>query len=114
MPKSDIVRAQHMLEASTEIASFVAGKTRADLETDRMFVLACTRLFEVIGEAAAQVSPEFKDLHSDIPWAKIIGMRNRLIHAYFDINLDVFWETLVSDIPSLIDTLKNILQSQDS
>lgn len=113
MQKSDIVRIRHMLEAAKEVQSFVAGKTRSDLELNRVFVLACTRLFEIIGEAAAQVSPEFRTGHPEIPWAKIIGMRNRLIHAYFDVNLDVLWETIVFDIPPLIPILDDILQSQE-
>ncbi len=103
-----------MLEAAEEVVFFVAGKTQSDMDTDRMFVLACTRLFEVIGEAAAQVSLEFRAVHPEIPWAKIIGMRNRLIHAYFDINLNVIWETVAFDIPPLVPMLKDILCPKSS
>jgi uncharacterized protein with HEPN domain len=67
-------------------------------------------LFEIIGEAATQVSEELKEDVPEIPWIIIIGMRNRLIHAYFSINLNVVWSTSTEDIPPLIKELKNLLR----
>lgn len=103
-----------MLDAARESASSVAGKRRVDLETDRVLLLACSRLLEILGEAASQVSPGFQAVHRGIPWPKIIGMRNRLIHAYFDINLDVLWETLEAELPPLIRALEGIPQREGS
>ena len=78
-----------------------------------MLTLACVRLLEVVGESASQVSPELRARYADVPWNQMIGMRNRLVHAYFDINLDVLWETLNDSLPSLVPTLKEIAEGQE-
>jgi uncharacterized protein with HEPN domain len=105
----DKVRLQHMLDASLEIQQYVQSSKRKDLDEDRKLVHSLVRLFEIIGEAASQVSDELREYIPEIPWFVIIGMRNRLIHAYFSINLDVVWKTSTEDIPSLIFELKKIL-----
>jgi uncharacterized protein with HEPN domain len=81
----------HMLDAAHEAISFVQGRTRVDLNSDRKLVLALVKSIEIIGEAAYQVSQATRDQLPDIPWDDIIGMRHRLVHAYFDINLDILW-----------------------
>jgi uncharacterized protein with HEPN domain len=106
----DRVRLRHMLDAALEIKQYVAASTREDLDNDRMLVHSLVRLFEIIGEAASQVSDELRENLEEIPWFVIIGMRNRLIHAYFSINLDVVWETSTKDIPPLIEVLERILR----
>ncbi len=77
-----------MLDAAKEAVSFAQGKQRADLDQDRKLILSIVRLVEVIGEAAGRISKEFQSSHPEIPWSAIIGMRNRLIHAYFDVDAD--------------------------
>ncbi|MHB0936025.1 MAG: HepT-like ribonuclease domain-containing protein [Armatimonadota bacterium] len=64
---------------------------------------------EIIGEAAAKVSPEYRSSHPEIPWRDIVGMRNHLVHAYFDIDIPLTWKTVTEDIPQLIETLKKLL-----
>lgn len=103
------MRLQQMLEAANEALSFIQGKTRPDLDKDRMLVLSLVKELEIIGEAAGKVSPEVRSQNSAIPWQDIGGMRNRLIHAYFDINLDVVWKTVTRDLPSLKAELEKIL-----
>ena len=103
------MRLQHMLEAANEALGFIQGKTRPDLDKDRMLVLSLVKELEIIGEAAGKVSPEVRSQNSAIPWQDIGGMRNRLIHAYFDINLDVVWKTVTRDLPSLKAELEKIL-----
>ncbi len=98
-----------MLDAATEIQQYVQSSTREDLNRDRKLVHSLVRLFEIIGEAAAQVSEELRDNVPEIPWPVLIGMRNRLIHAYFSINLNVVWSTSIEDIPFLITELKRLL-----
>lgn len=88
MPKSDRIRLQHMLDAAREALSFVRGKTREDLDRDRLLVLALVKAIEIIGEAACQVSSETRSQIPEVPWEDIIGMRHRLVHAYFDIDLE--------------------------
>ena len=63
----------------------------------------------IIGEAASKVGPEVQATHSDIPWPQIIGMRNRIIHAYFEVNLDILWDTVNIGLPDLITQLEDIL-----
>jgi uncharacterized protein with HEPN domain len=98
-----------MMDAASEILEFSKGKTRDDLDFDRMLNLSLVHLLEIIGEAAAGVSKEVKDKNSKIPWNGIIGMRNRLIHGYFDIDLDIVWKTVSEEIPSLVSELKKII-----
>jgi uncharacterized protein with HEPN domain len=111
MPKDDMVRMQHMLDAAREAIAFAHSKTRNDLEADRMLALSLVRLIEIIGEAASKVDRENQERYASIPWASIIAMRNRLIHAYFDIDLDRLWDTIEADIPPLVSELEKILPS---
>lgn len=109
MFKDDSVRIRHILDAAREAISFADDRSRTDLDTDRKLNLSLVRLLEIIGEAARGISEEFRQTHSDLPWNKMIGMRDRLIHGYFDVNLDVVWETVTKDIPLLIDQLEKIV-----
>ena len=105
----DKVRLQHMLDAALEIQQYVQSSIREDLDQDRKLVHSLVRLFEIIGEAASQVSEELREELPEIPWSVIISMRNRLVHAYFSINLDIVWSTSKDDIPTLITELKKLL-----
>jgi uncharacterized protein with HEPN domain len=100
-----------MLDAAREAISFAKNRTRKDLDNDRMLSLSIVKSIEIIGEAASKVTDETKNECSEIPWANIIAMRNRLIHACFDI--DRVWDTIVDDIPSLIDTLEKLISSEE-
>jgi uncharacterized protein with HEPN domain len=105
----DLIRARHMLVAAKEAMEFAAGKTPKNLEKDRMRVLAIIKSIEIVGEAASKVTEEFKSENKYIPWNDIISMRNRLIHAYFDVNLDIVWQTIKKDLPDLIKALEKII-----
>ncbi|HIJ52355.1 MAG TPA: DUF86 domain-containing protein [Planctomycetes bacterium] len=109
MFKDDSVRIHHILDAAREAISFADGRSRTDLDTDRKLNLSVVRLLEIIGEAARGISEKFRDSHPDLPWNKMVGMRDRLIHGYFDVNLDVVWETVTQDLPSLITELEKIV-----
>lgn len=106
MPSRDAIRLQHMLDAANEALSFATGRKRDDLNRDRMLVNALLRSIEVIGEAASRVGAETRTRYPAIPWLQVVGMRNRLIHAYFDVDLDRVWDTVSCDLPALIDELK--------
>jgi uncharacterized protein with HEPN domain len=101
MLKDDRVRLQHMLDAVLEVIEFTRNKQRSDLDTDRKLKHALVRLLEIIGEAAAGISSDIKQECPGIPWKEMIGMRNRLIHGYFDVDLDIVWQTISKDIPPL-------------
>ena len=88
MPSSDVVRLRHMREAAAKAMEMAAGRERADLSSNEMLAMALTRCLEILGEAASKISPEARVRFRLVPFAKMIVMRNHLIHAYFDINLD--------------------------
>ena len=76
-----------------------------------MLALALVRLLEVLGEAARHVPPEIREQHPAIPWRDITGMRDRLIHAYPDVDLDVVWTVVTERLPELISELATLLSS---
>lgn len=84
----DRVRLLHMRDAVSQALEFSASRLRADLDNDPMLMLALTRLLEIIGEAAKNVSEPTRSLAPSIPWREIAGTRDRIAHDYFDINLD--------------------------
>ena len=114
MRKSDVVRLRHMLDAAREAMRFTRGKQREDLNTDRLLVFGLVKAMEIIGEAAWQISDETRAQLPQIPWTDIIGMRHRLVHAYFDINLDILGRTLQEDLPPLIAALEKALERESS
>lgn len=98
-----------MLDAAREAVAFTQKKSRKSIETDRELTLALTKCLEIIGEAAARVTEEGQEKLPQIPWADIIGMRNRLVHVYFDIDLDTLRETITQDLPVLIKELEKVV-----
>jgi len=111
MGKDDSVRLRHMLDAAQEVCSFVADRERTHLDIDRQLTLAIIKDIEIIGEAASRVSAEGRSACPGIPWQDCIAMRNRLIHGYFDIDLDIVWSTVRQELPPLIAELERILTS---
>lgn len=105
----DESRLRHILDAAKEAVSFVQGKTRASLDTERMLSLSLVKLIEIIGEAASKISKQKQAELPQIPWGQIIAMRNRLIHAYFDVDLDIVWKTVTEDLKPLINELEKII-----
>lgn len=96
-------------KAAREVVEFSVGHTRADLDTDRLLMRGLSMSVGIIGEAASQVSQETRDATPQIPWPKITGMRNRLFHGYFDIQLDRLWATVIESVTPLIAELEKIL-----
>ncbi len=112
MQKDDQVRLRHMLDAAREAVHFAKGRARSDLDGDRMLSLALIKCLEIVGEAAAIISIDGRGALPAIPWSSILGMRNRLVHAYFEIDLDVVWYTTTVSLPSLIQILEGIVKPQ--
>lgn len=107
--ENDKIRIRHILDAAREAVGFAEGCSREDLDNDRKLSLSLVRLLEIIGEAARGVSQEFRESYPELPWASMAGMRDRLIHGYFDVNLDVVWETVREDLPGVIAELDKIV-----
>lgn len=108
MSKDDRVRLRHMLDSAMEAVELIHGKSRADLDTNRVLSLALVRLLEIVGEAASKVTTATQQQNPNIPWAQIVSLRHRLIHGYDTINMDIFWKILMDDLPALIAQLQKI------
>jgi uncharacterized protein with HEPN domain len=78
-----------------------------------MLVLSLVKSVEIMGEAASKVTKVSRDGHPEVPWLNIIGMRNRLIHVYFDIDLDRVWDTIIDDPPPVMVALEKIVQKEE-
>lgn len=102
-----------MLNAAKLAQDFVAGIEWEAFELDLMRQAAVTRQFEIIGEAARRVSPETQASIPNIPWPKIIRMRNRLIHEYDDLDLEIIWDTIQVALPDLISILETIITAEE-
>ncbi len=100
---------RQMLDYAREAQTLSRDKQRIDLDHDRVLELALTRLLEIIGEAAKRVPPDIQTQYPAIPWAQIVGLRNRLIHGYDAVDLDILWQIIRHDLPPLITTLDEIL-----
>ncbi len=84
------------------------GRDRAALDADQMLLFAVVRAVEVLGEAAARVSEESRLLAPGVPWSAIVGMRNRLIHGYFNVDIDIVWVTVADELPALLAQLRGL------
>ena len=109
MRPDDLIRIRHMIDAIRSAIRFTQGRGRDDLDNDEMLTFALVRAIEIIGEAATKISSETREHHPEVPWAAIIGMRHRLIHAYFDINHDILWTTAAEAAPALLPMLLDLL-----
>lgn len=109
MPPEDRVRLRHMLDAASIAIEFLDGRSHEVLASDRMLLFAIVRALEVVGEAAGKVSEGTRSSVPDIPWRAIVGMRNRLIHGYFDIDTEVVWQTVARELPGLIPRMREVL-----
>lgn len=114
MRKHDVIRLNHMLDSAREAVRFIEGKSRDDFDGDRVLALALVKCIEIIGEAAANTSAECREKATEIPWKLITGMRNRLVHAYFEIDEDVVWYTTTVSLPSLIQVLERIIEPEST
>ena len=108
MQAEDAVRVRHMIDAVEDAMEFVSTRNRADLEKDKMLQFALVRAIEVLGEAAGKVSAAGRAELPLLPWEAITGMRNRLVHAYFDVDLDILWVTAIKALPELRAQLKSV------
>jgi uncharacterized protein with HEPN domain len=113
MNESDLFRLKHMRDAAREALAYIEGLDREALDENSMLSRALTMCIGIIGEASARISDETKEANLQIPWRQITGMRNRLIHAYFDIDLDRVWSTVNEDLPILLGELAKILPETD-
>lgn len=110
-PKNARVRLIHMLEACDRTARLVEDRTREDLDADEMLRLALQYLVLTLGEAAKNIPQEIQAKAPGIPWRAVAASRDRMAHGYFDINLDILWIMVATDIPDLRKALQSLLNA---
>lgn len=111
--RDDDARLLDMLLAAREAMTFVDDLTFQEFENNRMAQMAVLKAMEIVGEAASRISSDQRSAHPEIPWSGIIGMRNRLVHGYFSINLERVWETVRRDIPRLVSQIESLAPPEE-
>jgi uncharacterized protein with HEPN domain len=110
--RDDDIALLHMRDHAEKILELLAGRQKEEVLNDWVTTMAASRLFEILGEAATRLSTDTRDQYPDIPWRDIIDMRNRLIHGYDTIDMNVVWRTANDDIPYLLKRLDEILEER--
>lgn len=103
---------RQMLDHAREAWEMAKGKSRRDLDTDRLLNLSVVRLMEVVGEAARRLPTAYRQRYKEIPWQEVMSMRNRLIHGYDAIDFDILWEIVTHDLPPLIEQLDAAIREE--
>jgi uncharacterized protein with HEPN domain len=113
MQRDDTAYLLDILIAAGKAIGYLDGLSWYDFETSELHQDAAMRALEIIGEAANRVSDSTKEEHSEIPWSQVIGMRNRLVHEYFRINLAAVWDTIQRDLPELVIKIQPLVPRED-
>jgi uncharacterized protein with HEPN domain len=104
---------EYIWESIEKIERYIEGMTQDNFQSDEKTTDAVVRNFEIIGEAAGRLPEDFTSRYSEIEWVKIIGLRNRIVHEYFGVDLQIIWQILKKDIPAFKASLKNIRSRLD-
>lgn len=110
MKKDDTVYLRHILDAIGLIEEYTKGLSENEFLNNSMAHDAVVRQIEIIGEAAGNVSNEFQEKHANLPWGKMIGIRNKIIHEYFNVNYSIVWDTVRDDLPILQKSIKKLVK----
>jgi len=110
MEKDNNIYIKHILDAIADIEKYISGKSFAEFQENTLIQDGVIRKIEIIGEAAKQMSDKFKKEHQEIPWRQVVGLRNKLIHEYFGVDLEAIWLAAQKDLLLLKDQLKTILK----
>ncbi len=111
--KSDLVFIEHILDSITAIEEFSKGLNKKELEGNRLKQSAIVREIEIIGEAVKNISKHLKDKHKEIEWKEIAGTRDKMIHHYFGVDLDIIWDIIKTNLPNLKKNILKIKKSQN-
>jgi len=107
--KDDTTRLRHILDAARQASDFLGTVSREEIRNDRKLAYALIKCIEIIGEAAANLTSDLQKKNPRVPWAQVVGMRNRLVHGYFEIDYELVWDTVVDDLPALVSQIQEIL-----
>ncbi len=110
MKRDDVVYLHHILAAISRIQEYLAGVTYDQFIENYLLQDGVVRQLEIIGEATRNISSDFQSLHSDLPWDRMVAIRNRLAHAYFEVNLAIIWDTAQVNLPPLRTQVERLLE----
>jgi uncharacterized protein with HEPN domain len=102
-----------ILDSIIKIEQFTENMEYDEFINDEKTSYAVIRALEIIGEATKEIPSEIRENYSELPWKEMVGMRDKLIHVYFGVNLDVVWETIQKDIPSLKSSVIEIIEEEE-
>lgn len=108
--RDDLVYLMHIRDALREVRSFIEGESYESFLENRMMQNAVMRSFEVVGEAAWRVSPEFREAHRELHWRSMSDFRNKLIHDYFGLDLEIIWKTATEEAPALLVQIESLIE----
>lgn len=111
MKKEPLIFIEHILESIGDIESFSKGLSKDELKKDKVKQYAIIRAIEVIGEAVRNLPFDIRNKYSEVPWKEIVGMRDKLMHHYFGVNLETVWKTVKEDIPVLKKQIQKIKEN---
>jgi uncharacterized protein with HEPN domain len=110
--RDDLAYLMHIRDSLREVRSFIEGESYESFLQNRMMQNAVMRSFEVVGEAAWRVGPEFREAHPEAPWRSMSDFRNKLIHDYFGLDLEVIWKTATEDAPDLLGVIERLIEDE--
>ncbi|MDZ4674087.1 MAG: DUF86 domain-containing protein [Gemmatimonadota bacterium] len=109
MPRNDRFALEQMLESALRIGGLVRGTSRDMFESDEVRQLALLHLIQRLGEGASRLSADFRAEHPEFPWVEMIGMRNRIVHGYDDLDPEIVWRVATEDIVPVVAALERAL-----
>ncbi|TFG28261.1 MAG: DUF86 domain-containing protein [Promethearchaeota archaeon] len=113
MKKKDIVYIKHIRDAIELILNYTKDLNESDFSAKVMVQDAVIRRIQVIGEAVKNVSTAFREKYGEIPWTNIAGMRDKITHGYFNVDIDIVWKVIVKDIPILKKGILEIIKKEE-
>ena len=106
--RDNLLLLEDMLDSALKIKKYTSNHTYDDFINDDKTIDAVVRNFEIIGEAANRIDPDFRTMNPEIEWMRIRGFRNRIVHDYFGIDYDIVWSIIENDLDDLIDRLEDL------
>lgn len=109
----DPSRAHHIIDAAEKVLPWTRGKSFADFAADEQLQAAVLYEIQIVGEAASRLSSEFRGAHADVPWPRMIALRNIIAHAYMHVDTQIIWRVMTERLPQLVAVMHEILPPAD-